>query len=84
MSKHVSRYPCRMTPGNPTLHVWQAAAVSGWFSCVGCGTVGVCSGCLARTGGQRPPQTIAVWCAPHHAVVCGKRVPLAGAASLAV
>ena len=84
MSKRVSRYPCRMTPGTPTLHVWQPTTVSGWFSCVGCGVVGVCSGCLARTGGQRPPQTVAVWCASHYVTVCGKRFPLSGAASLAM
>jgi hypothetical protein len=77
--------PCRDTSGNPTLRIWRASAAAGvgWFSC-SCGAVGVCEGCLAKTGGQRPVQAIAVWCTTHHETICGKRMPLRGAASLAV
>jgi hypothetical protein len=83
----MDRYPCRGNPGNPTLHYWTSAeaAASGWFTCT-CGAVGVCEGCLAKSGSerQRPPAEVAVWCQRHHETVCGKRLPLCGAASLAV
>jgi hypothetical protein len=51
-----------------------------------CGAVGVCEGCLAKQGGEKrqPASTVAVWCRTHHETVCGKRMPLSGAASLAV
>src|SRR5260221_5471886 len=47
MKDKKAAYRYRMTPGNPTRHVWQPTTVCGWFSCLGCGAVGVCSGCLA-------------------------------------
>src|SRR5689334_1084667 len=92
-----SRYPCRVNPGNPTLHYWTPApaATPGWFTC-GCGAVGVCEGCLAKSsgkregeggggqGGQRPAAAVAIWCRQHHETVCGKRMPLSSAACLAV
>jgi hypothetical protein len=77
-------YPCRTTPGNPTLHYWQVAATPGWFQCAGCGVAGACLGCLAKSGGQLPREAVGVWCVRHHEVICGKRMPLSGAASLAV
>lgn len=83
-TRSTQHYPCRTTPGNPTLHYWQPGAVSGWFTCAGCGVVGVCQGCLAKRGGQAPAHAIAVWCVNHHATVCGKLMPIQGAASLAV
>jgi len=86
-SRRVNQYPCQTNPGNPTLHSWTAtgAAVVGWFTCA-CGAVGVCEGCLAKQGGEkrRPTAAVAVWCRQHHETVCGKRMPLSGAASLAV
>ena len=82
-----NRSACWVSPGNPTLHYWTpaSAAVPGWFTC-GCGAVGVCEGCLATHGGgsQRPAAAVAVWCRTHHETVCGKRMPLSGAASLAL
>lgn len=87
MTTRMSRYPCRVNPGNPTLHYWTSApaVVPGWFTC-GCGAVGVCEGCLARSGGgsQRPAAAVAVWCRRHHETVCGKRMPLSGAARMAM
>jgi hypothetical protein len=83
----MDRYPCRGNPGNPTLHYWTSAeaAAAGWFTCA-CGAVGVCEGCLAKQEGakRRPAAALAVWCQRHHETVCGKRLPLRGAASLAV
>jgi hypothetical protein len=84
MSKGKRSFPCQVAPGTPILHVWQAAAVAGWFLCSGCGVVGVCVGCLARRRTTRPALAIPLWCAEHHATVCGKRVPLSGAASVAL
>jgi len=86
-SRRIDPYPCQSNPGNPTLHYWTPAgsAVVGWFTCA-CGAVGVCEGCLAKQGGEkrRPTAAVAVWCRPHHETICGKRLPLSGAASLAV
>jgi hypothetical protein len=86
-SRRADRYPCQSNPGNPTLHYWTPteAVAAGWFTCV-CGAVGVCEGCLAKQGSEkrRPPAALAVWCRDHHETVCGKRLPLCGAASLAV
>jgi len=31
-----------------------------------------------------PADAIPVWCERHHAILCGQRLPLSGAASLAV
>lgn len=79
-------YPCRMVPGNPTLHVWRAAGGcgEGWFACDGCGAAGACVGCLARREMKPPADAIPVWCERHHAILCGKRLPLSGTASLAI
>ena len=86
-SSRSDQYPCRGNPGNPTLHYWTPAGVAavGWFICA-CGAVGVCEGCLVQQGGEkrRPAAALAVWCRRHHETVCGKRLPLSGAASLAV
>jgi hypothetical protein len=31
-----------------------------------------------------PADAIQVWCEQHHAILCGKRLPLSGTASLAI
>src|SRR5258708_33409802 len=79
MSRGKRSCPCQLALGTPTLHVWQPAAVAGWFTCGGCGVVGVCMGCLTARGITRPTLAVPLWCATHHATVCGKRLPLSGA-----
>lgn len=54
-------YPCRVN-ADPAFHTWRAAAVPGWFVCLGCGRVGVCLACL---DGPPPQATVALRCPAH-------------------